>query len=221
MKIAFIGVSNVGAPLADRLQQLGHSITIAARDPQSQTVQAALQRNSALLVQSPAAAVEAADVVFLMTPFAAIASAIALLVSALSGKIVVDYTSPIGANLTHGLQSQTSGGETVQQLVPDGHVVKAFTIYGHENFEDSDYPDYADLKSAMLIAGTDATAKTVVAELYQQLGYESVDTGDISLNLPLKHMTLLGTEVLGFSIYLCLELGKVCLCDESCTNPLQ
>ena len=73
----------------------------------------------------------------------------------------------------------------------------------------------------MLIAGNDATAKMVVAELCQQLGWESVDTGDISMSLHLEHMTLPGTEVLRFLIYLCLKLGKVCLCDESCTNPLQ
>jgi 8-hydroxy-5-deazaflavin:NADPH oxidoreductase len=53
MKIAFIGVGNVGAPLADRLQKLGHQVVIAARDPQSQTVQAALNQNPALLVEPP------------------------------------------------------------------------------------------------------------------------------------------------------------------------
>jgi 8-hydroxy-5-deazaflavin:NADPH oxidoreductase len=29
MKIAFIGVGNVGAPLADQLQKLGHQVLIA------------------------------------------------------------------------------------------------------------------------------------------------------------------------------------------------
>jgi 3-hydroxyisobutyrate dehydrogenase-like beta-hydroxyacid dehydrogenase len=43
MTIAFIGVGNVGAPLADHLQRLGHRVTIAARDPQSKSVQAALE----------------------------------------------------------------------------------------------------------------------------------------------------------------------------------
>ncbi|MEI6427558.1 MAG: NAD(P)-binding domain-containing protein [Pseudanabaena sp. ELA607] len=45
MKITFIGVGNVGAPLADHLQKLGHSVTIAARNPNSESVQAALSRN--------------------------------------------------------------------------------------------------------------------------------------------------------------------------------
>jgi 8-hydroxy-5-deazaflavin:NADPH oxidoreductase len=198
MKIAFIGVGNVGAPLADRLQQLGHEVTIAARDRQSPKVQAALDRNSNLLVQSPLAAVRSVDVVFLATPFAAMESALTSLKSVLNGKVLVDCTNPVGANLTHGLQSRISGSETIQELVPDARVVKAFTIYGYENFEDSQYPGYGDLKPAMLIAGNDLAAKSVVADFCQQLGWEPIDTGNLSMSLHLEHMTLLWIKMAGF-----------------------
>ncbi|MGB3494418.1 MAG: NADPH-dependent F420 reductase [Elainellaceae cyanobacterium] len=191
MKIAFIGVGNVGAPLADRLQKLGHSVVIAARNPQSQTVQDALKRNPDLVAQPPLDAVECADVVFLATPFAAIESALTPLKSVLNQKVLVDCTNPVGANLTHGLQSNLSGSETIQQQVPDARVVKSFTIYGYENFENSHYPGYGDLKPAMLIAGNDSDAKLVVSDLCQQLGWESIDTGDLSTCLHLEHMTLL------------------------------
>jgi 8-hydroxy-5-deazaflavin:NADPH oxidoreductase len=191
MKIAFIGVGSVGAPLADRLQKLGHSVVIAARDPHSPKVVAALNRNLSLLVRSPLEAIETTDIAFLATPFTAIESALMPLKSVLSGKILVDCANPVSANLTHGLQSQISGSETIQQLVPDLRVVKAFTIYGYENFENSHYPDYGYLKPAMLIAGNDPEAKAVVAELCQQLGWEPVDTGSLSMSLHLEHMTLL------------------------------
>lgn len=191
MKIAFIGVGNVGAPLADRLQKLGHQVVIAARDPQSQTVQTALNQNSALLVQSPLDAVESSDVVFLVTPFLAIESALTPLRSALSGKILVDCINPVGANLSHALQSRSSSSEIIQQLVPDARVVKAFTIYGYENFENNQYPGYGDLKPAMLIAGNNSDAKLVVADFCQQLGWEPIDTGNIDMSLHLEHMALL------------------------------
>jgi 8-hydroxy-5-deazaflavin:NADPH oxidoreductase len=197
MKIAFIGVGNVGAPLADRLQLLGHQVIIAARDPQSQNVQSALNRNPNLLVQPPAEAVESSDLVFLATPFAAIEAALTPLKSALKGKVLVDCTNPVGANLTHSLQSQISGSETIQQLVPEAHVVKAFSIYGYENFEDSQYPGYGDLKPAMLLAGNDSAAKSMVADFCQQLGWEPIDTGHLSMSLHLEHMTLLWIEMAG------------------------
>jgi hypothetical protein len=191
MNITFIGVGNVGAPLADRLQKLGHKVTIAARDPNSQSVQAALSRNTSLDVKTPIAAVKSAEIVFLATPFAANEAALGEVSLALEGKILVDCTNPVGANLSHGLQSERSGAEVVQNLVPDAKVVKAFTIYGFENFEDNAYPGYGDLKPAMLIAGDDAIAKQSVATLCQELGWEPVDVGNLAMSLHLEHMTLL------------------------------
>lgn len=191
MKIAFIGTGNVGAPLADHLQKLGHQVFIAARDSQSKSVQEATNRNAELIVKSPMEAVQEAEVVFLATPFGAIETALAPVKSVLDGKILVDCTNPVGANLSHGLQSQVSGSETVQEFVPNAHVVKAFTIYGFENFEDSNYIGYGDLKPAMLIAGNDQAAKDKVSSLCTELGWESVDTGNLAMSLHLEHMTLL------------------------------
>jgi hypothetical protein len=83
----------------------------------------------------------------------------------------------------------------VQGLVPEANVVKAFTIYGFENFIDSTYPGYGDLKPVMLIAGNNGQAKQTVSTLCQELGWQPVDTGDISMSLHLEHMTLLWVKM--------------------------
>ncbi len=191
MNITFIGVGNVGGAIADNLQKLGHNVSIAARDPESKSVQEAVKRNPDLSVKSPDEAISSAEVVFLATPFAAVESALNEFGKAINNKILVDCTNPVSPNLTHGLESKISGSEKVQQLVPNARVVKAFTIYGYENFEDNNYSGYGDLKPAMLIAGNDSSAKETVAELCRQLGWEPVDTGNISTSLHLEHMTLL------------------------------
>ncbi len=191
MKITFIGVGNVGGPLAGHLQKLGHEVTIAARNPNSQSVQNALSRNPNFAVKSPLAAVHDADVVFLATPFAANEAALTEVASVLADKILVDCTNPVGAGLSHGLKSERSGAEFVQDLVPQSKVVKAFTIYGCENFENNDYPNYGNLKPAMLIAGNDTAAKQTIALLCQELGWETIDTGNLGMSLHLEHMTLL------------------------------
>jgi 8-hydroxy-5-deazaflavin:NADPH oxidoreductase len=195
MNLTFIGIGNVGAPLADKLQQLGHSVSIAARDPQSKSVQQALQRNPNLVVRSPLEAVTAAEVVFLALPFGSVKTALAEVETALAGKIVVDCTNPVGAKVSHGLESKISGGETIQQAIPRSLVVKAFTIYGFENLEQTDYPGYGDLKPVMMLAGNDAAAKEIVADFCRQLGWEPLDTGDISMSLQLEHMTLLWVKM--------------------------
>ena len=190
MRIAFIGYGNVGGALADHLQRAGHQVVLAARDPQSASVQELLTRNAALQVASPSDAVRAADVVFLATPFAVNEAALKPLASELAGKILVDCTNPVGPGLTHGLGNRQSGTEMVQALVPAARVVKAFSIYGFENFENSAYPGY-NVKPAMLFCGNDAAAKGIVSQLIGELGWEPVDVGGIEQALHLEHMTLL------------------------------
>jgi hypothetical protein len=190
MRIAFLGYGNVGAPLADRLQRLGHEVTLAAPDPGSDGVRKALGRNGGLKVGAPREAVGAAEVVFLATPFQANAEVLTAVADELAGKVLVDCTNPVGPGLRHGLDSRESGSQAVQKLAPAARVVKAFSIYGFENLEDSAYPGYA-VKPVMLFCGDDAGAKRVVGELIAELGFEPLDAGGIEQALHLEHMTLL------------------------------
>jgi 8-hydroxy-5-deazaflavin:NADPH oxidoreductase len=189
MNITFIGIGNVGSALAGNLIKAGHQVTVAARDVQSESVRKARQAHPALKALSTSDALRGADIVFLATPYQANAEALAGL--NLTGKVLVDCTNPVGPGLMHGLQSQTSGAEEVQRRAPSAKVVKAFTIYGFENFENSAYPGYGHLKPAMLIAGDDAAAKQALGTLCEDLGWRPVDVGPLSSSLHLEHMTLL------------------------------
>ncbi|GAB4214062.1 MAG: NAD(P)-binding domain-containing protein [Synechococcales cyanobacterium] len=190
MKIVFVGIGQVGAALAGQVLRAGHEVYVAARDPQSDSVQQAVATYPSLQVIRPAETGSLAEVVFLATPYGANAAALAE-VGALDGQILIDCTNPVGPNLSHGLKSETSGAEQVQSLVPQARVVKAFTIYGFENLLDNAYPGYGDLRPAMLLAGDDADAKTTVADLCRQLGWDPIDTGPLAMSLHLEHMTLL------------------------------
>jgi predicted dinucleotide-binding enzyme len=190
MNIAFLGYGKVGAALADHLERLGHSVTLAARDPISESVKKAITKNPDLALASPRAAVKGADVVFLATPFQANESALKSVATELEGKILVDCTNPVGPNLTHGLKSKQSGSELVQGLVPNTRVVKAFTIYGFENFENNVFPNY-NVKPVMMYCGKSEFARKKVGGLIGQLGWEPLDVGGLEQALHLEHMTLL------------------------------
>ncbi len=189
MKIAFIGIGNVGFALANNLQKLGHDITIGNDNPNSESVKNALSKNRNFTVSPLQAAIDAAEVVFLATPFAANEEVLKSI--HLDGKILVDCTNPVGPGMIHGLNNEQSGSEFVQSLAPKSKVVKAFTVYGFENFENTSYPKYKDVKPSMFIAGNDTDAKKTVSMLCNELGWDIVDTGDISNALHLEHMTLL------------------------------
>jgi hypothetical protein len=190
MKIAFIGYGNVGAPLADHLQRLGHEITLAADDAGSESLKKALARNAAFTSAPTKDAVRAADVLFLATPFQANERVLAAIAGELAGKILIDCTNPVGPGISHGLGSAQSGSELVQALAPGAKVVKAFSIYGFENLENSAYPSY-DVKPAMLFCGNDTAGKATAAGLIAQLGWEPLDVGGLEQALHLEHMTLL------------------------------
>jgi predicted dinucleotide-binding enzyme len=190
MKIAFIGYGNVGTPLADHLQRLGHQVTLAAKDAHSASVQKAHALNSALQVAEPLQAVSAAQVIFLAIPFNVAGETLQTLQTALKGKIVVDCTNPVGVGLTHGLNSTQSGSEYLQTLIPETALVKAFTIYGFENFQDNHFPN-SSLKPGMLYCGDDKVAKATIGQLIEQLGWQALDVGGLNQALHLEHMTLM------------------------------
>lgn len=190
MKIAFIGYGNVGRPLALSLQSLGHQVTLASSRPDTDTVQKVLSKNPGIGVARPVDAAAESDIVFLATPFQANQEALLPARDALSGKILVDCTNPVGAGITHALDSNMSGSQSVQAFVPDARVVKAFTIYGYENLENNRYPDY-NMKPVMLYCGNDGEAKSIVSSLIEQLGWHPFDVGGLDQALHLEHMTLL------------------------------
>ena len=137
-------------------------------------------------------AVTKSDLVFLATPYRENGSILKGI--SFNGKTLVDCTNPIGMGVSHGLKSVKSGAEEVQELAPDSRVVKAFNIYGFENFADNSFPAY-NVKPVMLIAGNDKDSKAEVSELVAQLGFFPKDTGALNQALHLEHMTLLWVKM--------------------------
>lgn len=190
MRITFIGAGNVGAALAVRLADAGHDVTLAENRAGSPSVAAALQRHPKLSTAAVHEAVRNADIVFLATPFSATSTILPGIAADLGTKVLVDCTNPVGPGLTHGLDGGRSGAGVIQSLVPSAKVVKAFTIYGFENLEDSAFPDY-DVKPAMFFCGDDVAAKQNVSTLITDCGFEPLDVGGLVQALHLEHMTLM------------------------------
>jgi len=192
MKLGFIGIGNVGFSIADRLQTLGHQIIVGSNDVNSISLKKALNRNPAFTTENVQEAVNKSDVVFLATPFRFNQSVLKDI--SFKGKTLVDCTNPIGPGISHGLKSEKSGAEAVQEWALDAKVVKAFNIYGFENFADNAFPAY-NVKPVMLIAGNDERAKNEVSNLLIELGFFPKDTGALSQSLHLEHMTLLWVKM--------------------------
>jgi len=189
MKIAVIGVGNVGGVIAPRWAQAGHEISLGVRDPQADKVRAVIEacggRAQATSVGEAAAG---AEVVVLATPFPATRDAVAAC-GDLAGKTVIDCTNPLTADL-RGLSVgfDDSGAEQVAAWAAGASVVKALSITGAGNMAD---PAYADGAASMFICGDDDAAKAVAGELCGAFGFDIVDCGPLSSARLLEPLALL------------------------------
>jgi 8-hydroxy-5-deazaflavin:NADPH oxidoreductase len=105
----------------------------------------------------------------------------------LAGKIVIDATNPLTADMSLAVGHNDSAGETVARLAPGARVVKAFNTTGANNMADS---RYGGGKLMMPIAGDDAKAKATVMSLANELGFEAIDTGPLTMSRHLEPMAM-------------------------------
>lgn len=176
MKIAVIGAGKVGSGLGLGWAKAGHQVVFGVRDPASKEVKALLEQNPEVSAHSVEDAIAISEVITLATPYEAAKKTVAS--SDLNGKLVLDCTNPMdGLSLTVG--HTTSGAEEIAKLTQGTPVVKSFNMPGWENFADSSYPGYNNLKPIMYVCGDDNEANQKVCQLAEDIGFESYNWGPL------------------------------------------
>jgi 8-hydroxy-5-deazaflavin:NADPH oxidoreductase len=186
MHIAILGAGNVGAALARGWRHAGHEVTLGLRDP---------QRYSTLLAETGAAAAplaEAAakaDIVVIALPWPVAEQALAD-IGDLGGKIVIDTMNPL-VRRPHGpelaIGHHTSAGEMVAGWLPSARVVKTLNQCGANIMAEN---AAMQARPVMFMASDYADAKTVVAGLLNELGFEPLDAGDLTKARLLEPMAM-------------------------------
>jgi predicted dinucleotide-binding enzyme len=183
MHIAIVGGGNVGQALGSAWKAAGHKITFAARDLKSSN---AVKLKAAGYDLVPLAGAEKAEVILLAIPWQGVEQAIKSL-GPLAGKIVIDASNPLTADLELAIGHDDSAGETVARLAQGARVVKAFNTTGAENMDKAgDFPS----KPAMFVASDDAEAKKTVEKLAKEIGFEPVDAGPLKASRYLEPMAM-------------------------------
>lgn len=177
MKIAVIGIGNVGGTLGPAWANAGHEVIFGVRDPDSAKVKALLEKTGfKVRAAAVAEAAAAADIVVFATPWSATQEAIKS-AGNLSGKLVVDCTNPIAPDLKGlSIGTTTSAGEQVARWAESARVVKAFNTTGSGNMA---VPQYGSQAVTMFICGDDPEARKTVAELAKDVGFEPCITGPL------------------------------------------
>lgn len=176
--IAVIGTGNVGAALGQRFAQVGHRVIYGSRDPSRPAVaRLVASTGPSASAATQTAAAQAAEIVVLAVPWDAV-EPLTRSLGSMSGRIVIDPTNPrrIAADGLRDYAFEGSNAERIQALAPAAFVVKAFSTLGAETMLD---PRIAGGPVSVPIAGDDANAKRVVAELVAAIGLVPVDVGPL------------------------------------------
>ena len=178
MKIAIIGAGNVGGTLGKAWAKKGHEVYYGVRNPGEAKTQELLRATAPTArAGSPAEAAAFAQVVLIATPWAATEAAIKS-AGDLTGKVVIDATNPLKADLS-GLEigQTTSGAEMVAGWAPGAKIVKAFNTTGANIMAQ---PVIGGVPTVMFACGDDAAAKKIVLELAADAGFDAVDAGPLT-----------------------------------------
>ena len=189
MKIAVFGAGSVGGALGKRLASAGHEIHFGVTNPKSEKTEKLVAEIGAQAGSVSEAATDA-NVILLATPWNAVEDALRN-AGNLQNKIIVDCTNPMamsanGLSLTVGFN--TSGAEQIAAMVPSAHVVKAFNQTGFANMEN---PGFGNQRSVMFICGDDAASRSTVCQLSEDVGFETIDAGKLSVARLLEPLAML------------------------------
>ncbi len=134
-------------------------------------------------------AVRAAEIVVITVPASAHAETVAAIAPAVSGKIVVDVTVPLGKNPSYAVQlPDGSAAEAAQRaLGAEVRVVAAFHTVPASLLQDLARPVDCDV----LVCGDDAAAKARIIELALAIGARALDVGGLKQTHTLERMTAL------------------------------
>jgi predicted dinucleotide-binding enzyme len=149
--------------------------------------------NSAATADTPAHAVDGAEVVILAVPYASAVQVAGEIAQAASGKVVIDTTNPLRPDYT-GVQTNSgdSAAEEIAREMGDARVVKAFnTVFSGVQAD----PGANSEKPDLLYATDDNDARSTVSELAHSIGFRPVWVGPLSAARELEALAWLNIRL--------------------------
>jgi len=194
MKVGILGSGDVAKALGNGFIAAGHSVRLGSRTPESDGLVAWKKAAGAPgSTGSFADTAQWGELLVLATRGVEIASTLQLAgAKHFAGKVVIDVTNPLvmtpNAPPTLSVGFNDSAGESVQRLLPDAKVVKAFNSVGNPLMY---RPKLPGGPPTMFYCGNDAGAKKKVAEILTTFGWASIDVGGIASSRFLEPLCLL------------------------------
>ena len=180
MRIGFIGAGHIGGTLAKLFADAGHEVALSnSRGPATLTELVDRIGERAWATTVPEAA-EFGEVVVVSIPLRSYREVPS---GPLTGKVVVDtnnYYAGRDGRMAELESDRTTSSELLQEHLSGAKVVKAFNTLYFEMLASQGRPAGEPERFAIPISGDDEDAKTVVAGLIDEIGFDAVVTGSLA-----------------------------------------
>lgn len=178
--LGLIGAGHIGSQVARLAVKSGYEVVLSnSRGPET-LADLVAELGPKARAATPLEAAKAGDIVVVTIPLKAIST---VPVEPLVGKIVIDtnnYYPSRDGNIRELDEEKTTTSELLQAHLPRSKVVKAFNhIYAAE-LTTHGQPAGTANRRALVIAGNDAEAKSVVTKMLDTFGFDTVDVGPLS-----------------------------------------
>ncbi|RYZ89552.1 MAG: F420-dependent NADP oxidoreductase [Proteobacteria bacterium] len=154
-KVGIIGSGNVGSAISRGLNKAGYEAIVSNE-------------------QNVAEIASGAEILILAVPFDSIDDVVKKIGNSANGKIVIDATNALNAQMQLAVGFKSSGAEDLQKKLPKAKIVKAFnTVFAQ-------HMDSGKLNGQTLTAfaaGDDDSARNKVLEILRSIGFDAVDAG--------------------------------------------
>ncbi|HEV7963774.1 MAG TPA: prephenate dehydrogenase/arogenate dehydrogenase family protein [Actinoplanes sp.] len=184
MRVAIIGVGNVGSALARACKAAGHTVVLSSRNPDH--AEKIADELGVAAAGSNTEAVRDTDMVVLAVPSKAVASVLDDIADLIVGEILVDPTNSTDPEVIRHASASLS--EAMVLLAPGVRVVKAFNTVFASRLND---PVIDGIALDGFYAGDDPAAKEAVAQLLATMGFRPIDTGELLTARTLELMAYL------------------------------
>jgi predicted dinucleotide-binding enzyme len=178
--IGFIGSGMISSKVARLSTAAGYNVILSnSRGPETLADLVAELGSRARAATSHEAARDA-DLVVLSIPFGAYQK---LPADALAGKIVIDtmnYYPDRDGDMPEVATDKISTSELVRRHLAGAYVVRALNNVDWVRLHSRARPVGASDRSALPIAGDEASAKALVASFLERIGYDAVDIGPLA-----------------------------------------
>jgi len=188
-RISVIGTGDMGGAIAEALaKRTQHEVVVRGSRPGSPSAAALIERFD--LREATEGDIELSDVVFVVVPADAISDVVALL-DKYEGIIV-----SVSVSGSVGQDAEISTAERLARALPSARIVNAFTSVWSTVIRN---PGTLE-KTSVFVCADDRDAKAVIMNLAEELGFDSINGGPLSVALY--------AEALGvFAVHLARDSG--------------